>query len=324
MLRECLQSILQQTFGDFEVIVGNDYTREKLTGEMLGISDTRIRFVNYSRNIGPIKNANTLLAASRGRYFTWLADDDGHAPAFFQRVHDALHKHGYPECVYTSYVQGTAFPDSFAETRAEAQILDGHKFLRAYLSRELKLVGCYGAFASSYIREMGGMEHLGKGKFSPYCDNLIAIRAGSLRRVLYIDQPLVFFRAHPGSVSTTSPDVETYRTAQADLWCRVAGDFARERLRDDFEVNLSNLLEWCVRDMDHVVRRSGFAINAKQGVAYLLFVAKQIRRVKWLPHGKRIAGLVLKIAYALVREAIKTKLRGCAVLRSLRRSLRPV
>ena len=76
MLLECLYSILQQTFTDFEVIVGNDYVEEKINADILDIDDSRINFVNHEINLGEIKNMNWLLDNASGKYFTWLADDE--------------------------------------------------------------------------------------------------------------------------------------------------------------------------------------------------------------------------------------------------------
>jgi len=56
LLKQTLTSISAQTFTDFEVIVGNDYTPESLSAENLGINDPRIRFENYPQNLGEAQN----------------------------------------------------------------------------------------------------------------------------------------------------------------------------------------------------------------------------------------------------------------------------
>jgi len=48
MLLEYLSSILGQTFSDFELIVGNDYIKENISTELVGVHDPRIRFVNHA------------------------------------------------------------------------------------------------------------------------------------------------------------------------------------------------------------------------------------------------------------------------------------
>ena len=113
MLKQTLMSIRAQTFADFEVIVGNDYAQEPLSAEFLGITDSRIRFINHPQNLGEAGNMNTLLNMSRGRYFTWQCDDDLYAPNFLGEVHSALVEFNYPTCVFTAYefIYGNSFPE---------------------------------------------------------------------------------------------------------------------------------------------------------------------------------------------------------------------
>ncbi|MCJ7632373.1 glycosyltransferase, partial [Candidatus Bathyarchaeota archaeon] len=232
-LHECLTSVLQQTFKDFEIIVANDYTGEKLSPEMFGINDPRVRFVNNPQNLGEVKNMNSLMNMSRGRYFTWLADDDIYLPDFLKTVHTAMEEYGFPPCVFTSYMQGSALPPQTDISKPKIQVLHGRDFLRRYLSRELKVSGTLGVFDSKYIKEVGGIEQLGNG-FSPYADNLLAIKAGLQKKVVYIDAPLIFFRTHDQSISYVGQDVDIYSSAQKDLLSKSIEVFASEGLSDDF------------------------------------------------------------------------------------------
>lgn len=255
LLVETLSSILAQTFVDFEVIVGNDNTAESLTQEMLGIDDRRVRILNHPVNLGEIGNMNELLAQSRGRYFTWLADDDLYMPDFLQAVRDAHERHGPVSCVFTNYASGaTCKPDkvSYAD---RIKLVLGRDFLRTYLDRRIKAIGCYGVFELRYIREIGGMERLGSG-FSPYSDNLLVVKAGALESLCYIDAPLIFFRTHPGSMSYSSPDFDAYLTAQEDLCVRALEILKTPQLQQDMQHNLYQLLSyWCLTFMFHVLRR---------------------------------------------------------------------
>ena len=52
MLLDCINSILSQSFSDFEVLIGNDYVQEPLSLRELGVVDPRVRLVNHSANLG--------------------------------------------------------------------------------------------------------------------------------------------------------------------------------------------------------------------------------------------------------------------------------
>jgi len=311
MLKECLSSAIWQTFSDFELIVGNDYPQENISAELLGIHDPRIRFVNHAQNLGELRNMNALLAMSRGRYFTWLGDDDMYVPTFLQAVHAALVKFDFPPCVFTSYMRDAIFPEEVETSPAEGQLFEGRRFLQLYLTRTLKTLGSNGVFKKEYIMRIGGMEQLG-ASFSPYSDNLLAIRAGLLDKVVYIDAPLSFFRTHEESISATSTDLDAYSSAQAALCRKCINIFKSEGLRDNFHSNLFLLLWWCIIDFAAVILRAG-SINKRQVFAYLAFLKRYMSFLKRPTlYWRRIGFLIITIIIQVLSLG-KDKLRALAV-----------
>jgi glycosyltransferase involved in cell wall biosynthesis len=246
LLRETVQSILAQRYTDFEVIIGNDNPRRLITQDFLGAQDSRVRILNHPKNLGEIGNMNALLEASRGRYFTWLADDDVYAPTFFEAVKHTLERFPNAPCVFTSSTRNRVLFEKPVAGWGH-RCYTGKEFLDAYLSRAVHVIGCYGVFEVGALRDFGGMQRLGTG-FSPYSDNLLAIRAGSLSRVVHIDSPLIFYRAHDGSPSHSSSDVSAYFTAQRDL-LHEAGKVL------PYRESRWLLLRWCLIDLANVVSR---------------------------------------------------------------------
>lgn len=312
MLRECLHSILHQTFADFEVIVGNDYTQEILCGEGLGVQDSRIRFVNHPSNLGEVRNMNYLLTASRGRYFTWLADDDLYAPVFLESAHTALLRFGFLPCLFTSYRAGATPPDVMETVPREGRLFDGRQFLHLYLDRRLKTQGCYGVFDRGYLERSGAIQRLGNG-FSPYSDNLLAIRAGLEDTVVHIDAPLVFLRTHDQATSWVNADAEAYSSAQEDFCRKCVDVFRADRLQEDFRLNLSLLIRWCVDDFFSVMGRSR-SIQTRRLIRYLLFLSRYI-----VPLGNyrySMLSLALRRSYKAVVQPLRSRLKR-ALLRWL-------
>lgn len=308
LLLETIASILGQTFADFEVIVGNDNTAEPLTLDMLGVTDRRVRILNHPVNLGEIGNMNELLAQVGGRYFTWLADDDLYTPDFLQAVRDSHERWGPLPCVFTGYSSGATPTDANVKYMDRFQRLSGRDFLRAYLDRRIQAIGCYGVFEAGFLREIGGMHRLGNG-FSPYSDNLLAINAGVLEYVCYVDAPLIFFRTHEDSISFSSPDLGAYISAQEDLCERALKVFKTEGLKPDLRHNLYQLLShWCLTFMFHVLQRSR---NHRPGIFfdYMRFLRRYsgelgLYRIK-------LTGMVLKLLlmhwlFALRRFARQT------------------
>jgi len=312
MLKECLDSILSQSFVDFEVIVGNDYTGEKLYQEQFNINDKRVRFVNHQQNLGEIQNMNYLLKAAKGKYFSWLADDDMYMEHFLSTVNDALISFNFPRCVFTSFLAGPKFRDEMLDMEGceGIRVLDGHRFLEGFLAKRYNVLGCYGVFDVEYLKRSGGISPLGDGS-SIYSDNLLAIQCGLLDRVVYIDAPLLFFRKHEGSASAVATDIDAYGSAQKTLMVKCIDVFVTKTLIGDFDRNLFLLLKWLIKDFVYVVWRAGY-ISMKQVLAYLIFLKSNMKLVK---NPFLIWSIMLCLIWAIVWEALlfakhKAKLAG--------------
>lgn len=243
-LRRCVESILAQTYGDFELIIGNDYPLEALSPEVVGVQDPRIRFVNHPQNLGEFGNLKALLAMTNGRYFTWQFDDDLYAPNFLESVHSALVEFNHPPCVFTSYqvIRGNSFPPSLKPYLGSSHVISGRQFVRLYLSGKIDTMGLTGVYDSEYLKQRGGIEHLSNGPFALYSEYLLLLQSGLLEKVAYVDSPLVYYRVHEGSWGTTNTELETYRHTGVNLIRRSVEVLSMPPLRGDFQQNVSAIL----------------------------------------------------------------------------------
>jgi glycosyltransferase involved in cell wall biosynthesis len=77
-----IESILAQTFGDFELIIGDNASTDgtEQICRRFAAADPRIRYVRHASNIGGSGNFNAVFHLSRAPYFRWAAHDDLLAP----------------------------------------------------------------------------------------------------------------------------------------------------------------------------------------------------------------------------------------------------
>jgi glycosyltransferase involved in cell wall biosynthesis len=303
MLKECLCSIMAQTYPNFEVIVGNDWTEEKLSLEELEINDSRFTIVNHKKNLGESDNMNWLLRIANGAYFTWLADDDAILPTFLESVYRAIKVHGAKPCIFTSYLSGSE-PGAINKSHIDAgSLFAGGELLRCYLDRTITTQACSGVFDRQYLAKMGGNIQLGQGFESggcgPYWDNLLLIRASLLETVIFIPSPLMFFRTHGESISYMSPDVDAYSTAQKDLLNICTELFGASNLRDQSCQNLYMLLTWCLGDYLGVMTRSG-CIQYRKLIRYLLFLSTYLDQLGRYRYRMGVK-ILFRVAQFLVR-----------------------
>ena len=84
-LADAVESILGQSFGDFEFLIVDDGSTDH-TGQILrGYDDPRIRLIANPRNLGLTRSLNIGLAAARGRFIARMDADDIALPDRFAR-----------------------------------------------------------------------------------------------------------------------------------------------------------------------------------------------------------------------------------------------
>jgi glycosyltransferase involved in cell wall biosynthesis len=76
-LPEAIESVLNQTFTDFELIIADDRSPDN-TAEVVQpyLKDPRVRFVRHEQNLGMVNNWNYCLAQAKGEYVKYLFGDD--------------------------------------------------------------------------------------------------------------------------------------------------------------------------------------------------------------------------------------------------------
>ncbi|NER92648.1 MAG: glycosyltransferase [Symploca sp. SIO1B1] len=74
-IQETINSVLNQTFSDFELIVINDGSQDSTLEIVSSISDLRMRVYSYP-NAGPQKSRNRGIAQATGEYVSFLDADD--------------------------------------------------------------------------------------------------------------------------------------------------------------------------------------------------------------------------------------------------------
>ena len=222
-LKEAVQSVLQQTFIGFELIISNDYQDDNVTFDSLGIkNDSRIKIINQERNLGEVNNMNYLLRVARGDWFVWLADDDLLHPEFLTLAYRKILENRESSIVgiFSNYSAGSSpdgiFPVNLRSNASNWQSYDASRFLMDYTLQKNKLIGCYGVMHVGTLRKIGGMPLLGNS-FGPDSDTLIPILLAEYGRLCWLDEKLVFLRTHENSLSCKSTDFSAYTSAESDF-----------------------------------------------------------------------------------------------------------
>lgn len=91
-LREAIESILGQTYTDFELIISDNASTDRTADICLEFArkDKRIRYYRNAQNIGGAANENLTFELARAPYFRWAAHDDVLAPRLLEACCEVL------------------------------------------------------------------------------------------------------------------------------------------------------------------------------------------------------------------------------------------
>jgi len=151
-IRQAVESLLQQTFRDFELIISDngstDSTRELC--ESFAAADPRVRYIRHEKNRGAIFNWNFVVGEARGHYFRWASANDVSAPELTELCVRCLDTEPNVVVAFgrTEYIDDDG--TSLGEYQHDVHVLDARPSVRfERLCRELR---ANNAVSSALIR----------------------------------------------------------------------------------------------------------------------------------------------------------------------------
>lgn len=174
-LRKCLQSLLAQTFRDFEIIIIEDPPFDRTKEIVVSFKDRRIKYSRNEKRLGRYKTRNKCVQNAMGDY-VFFTDDDctfskdwiAEGLKFFMNTGSiAVEGRTY----YVSETYKPTFSDHVVENREK-----GH------------FMTCNMAYRKSFIQSVGGFDE----RYERLGDRDLGLRAVKLGRVDFNPKMIVF------------------------------------------------------------------------------------------------------------------------------------
>lgn len=220
-LREAIESVLNQTFQDYEFIILNNSPANTDLDQVVGsYKDSRIRYVKSEKDTGISEGRNKLIELAKGEYLAVLDHDDICLPTRLEEEVKVLDEH--PEIG----VVGTLY-ERFPKSKEASKLAEFSDAIEQHL-----MEGCAVLHPSSMIRASVLKEHniRYEEEFTPAEDYALWCRLIGKTKFYNIQKVLMKYRWHEDNASTRQAEKmavatkaihEFVRTAHPDIWKNV-------------------------------------------------------------------------------------------------------
>lgn len=226
-LRPALESLLAQSFENFEVLISDNASTDgtaELCAEFVA-RDRRVRYVRQERNLGLPNNWNFVAKHSRGKYFKWASANDFVAPDMLEACVQALESNHDAVLAYGRTTLVDAAGDIVGEYRGDFPLLSDSPSARY---RELyEKIGMNNAIDGVVRRE--ALLRTSLLRRYPVSDFVLLVELLLQGKFQLVSRPLFFRRIDPLSMTTSLPFHELIKlhdpSAQGDEWVTLRKHF---------------------------------------------------------------------------------------------------
>ena len=88
-----IQSVLQQTFGDFELVISNGGSTDNTKAAVAEFKDERIRYVETLQRLDMSENYDHALNHANGEYIIFFSDDDAFLPTTLEKIKKVINEY---------------------------------------------------------------------------------------------------------------------------------------------------------------------------------------------------------------------------------------
>jgi len=240
LLAECVNSILSQTYRDFEVLIMDDCSPDDTQSVAQSFSDPRVQYIRNESNLGNLRNYNKGIQMGKGKY-VWLisADDRLRSPHVLDRYVTFLESHpkiGYVFCPAVRLENGQEGEIiGYSYRGSQDQVYRGHEFFKEIIIRGSIVVAASG---------MARKECYEKVSYFPldlpwggdwYLWAIYALHYD----VAYLAEPMVNYRRHALSMTDALVSQQVQHCADSDV------EVPRRLLKKVEEVGARSLVQTC-------------------------------------------------------------------------------
>lgn len=290
-LDECIQSLLKQTFPDFELIIVEDGSSDGTLAYLEKLQDPRVRLIVLGSNHGLIQARTRGFEAAKGRYIAVMDADDIAAPTRLEEQFRAMEAGGLDVC--------GSFHTTLDNATGKRRTRAGHSSdsdIRALLTIYSPLCNPSTSLKASIVRQTGyNREYPHAEDYGLWCD--IAAHGGKFHNV---PSPLLTYRVHASQVS------QVKQAAARQSFCKIQSRYIVQLTGMDYVPHSMPLRQrtqsaWAFMRVLNA-RIPGISWSAN----YQIYAEFQFRRNGWLTLPTRLERALIALWFTLRNRQSRT------------------
>lgn len=225
-LPEALDSLLAQSFADFEIVLSDNASTDGTQDlcRAYEARDSRIRYVRQAENIGPTANFNFVLSESIASYFMWAAHDDVWEPDFLREMVAILDAQDDVEIAFCKFDNVTY--EELRRTRlfdmteiASPSLYGGLKAFLRHAEHNGKANVFYGLLRRDTVLGLGGLKIWGKGSWGA---DMLYVFSILIHGRLALSERVLFHKRSAPAVTAPTEDGRAQRPYREQLRLELA------------------------------------------------------------------------------------------------------
>lgn len=217
-LKESIDSILCQSYHDFEIIIINDASPEDIDSIINQYADPRIRYYKNNKNIGILKvvdNWNKCLQYATGEYLICMGDDDKLKSNCLEEYNKLINQ--YPNLnIYHGWTEIIDEKDKvilIQEPRPERESV--YSMIWNRWRGRLQYIGDF-LFRTSTLKQVGGFYFLPMAWGS---DDISSFIAANKNGIANTQIPVFQYRVNESTITNIgNPEIKITAAIQEKLW----------------------------------------------------------------------------------------------------------
>ncbi len=201
-LEEAINSILQQTYANFELIIVDDASTDATSEILRKFDDCRIRVITNPRNLGLTKSLNIGMAAARGKYIARMDADDLSLPHRLELQWQFLESHPDYALLGSPYYQ----IDEQGQIRSLIRVLTENEALRDGLRQQNWFGHGSVMMRREAVEQLGGYDE----RFTYAQDYDLWLRMSEQFKIANLEEPLYCWRASASCISQSKIKEQEY------------------------------------------------------------------------------------------------------------------